>query len=129
MRMTRKTRVFTVDEANALLSQLRALFGRVPKEIRIQRGLQDGIRRAAAKADLGGGSPGSAQYVESILRMKGLMDEIQSLGVEVKDLHKGICDFPHRRDGRLVYLCWRLGEEKVGHWHPLKKGFRGRRPL
>lgn len=129
MRMARKTRVFTVEEANALLPELRALFERVRKEVRIERKLQAEIRRPAAKADPGGGSPGSAQYVESVLRMKNLMTEFQALGVEVKDIQKGICDFPHRRDGRLVHLSWRLGEEKVGHWRPPKKGFRSRRPL
>ena len=47
----------------------------------------------------------------------------------VRDLDEGICDFRARRGGRDVYLCWRVGEERIGWWHELDAGFRGRRPL
>jgi hypothetical protein len=54
---------------------------------------------------------------------------IHQLGVEVKDLDMGIVDFPSLRDGREVYLCWRVDEPTVAYWHDLDAGFRGRQPL
>ena len=55
--------------------------------------------------------------------------ELTALGIELKDYESGLVDFPAERDGRLVYLCWRLGEEKVQFWHEIDAGFVGRRPL
>lgn len=129
MRRTERAREFTVEEANALLPQLRELLRRIQQEGRRQRAMGDEIRRAAAKGNLGGGSRDGACYVESVLRMKGLIGEIHALGVEMKDLNRGLCDFLHRRGDRLVYLCWRPGEERIGYWHELNAGFMGRRPL
>ena len=54
---------------------------------------------------------------------------LQEIGVHVKDVEHGILDFPTRMWGRDVYLCWRLGEESVNHWHDMDAGFAGRRPL
>jgi hypothetical protein len=54
---------------------------------------------------------------------------VQDRGVLVKDLDVGLIDFPSIRDGEQVELCWRLGEEKVAHWHRVGEGFRGRKPL
>ena len=77
-----------------------------------------------------GGEPREGtRYLESVLRMKKRLAEVRSLGVEVKDIRKGLCDFPHRRGGRLVYLCWHLGEEKIGFWHEIQKGFGGRQAI
>jgi hypothetical protein len=55
--------------------------------------------------------------------------ELTALGVELKDYETGLVDFPAERDGRPVYLCWRLGEPKVQFWHEIDAGFVGRRPL
>ena len=55
--------------------------------------------------------------------------ELQQLGVELKDYFTGLIDFPCWMDGREVYLCWRLGEPEVGHWHELDDGFAGRQKL
>ena len=57
------------------------------------------------------------------------VDDIVELGVEVKDLDEGLVDFPARREGEDVLLCWRLGEDEVGFWHSLEDGFAGRKPL
>lgn len=62
-------------------------------------------------------------------RVQNLLDEVRFLGAEVKDLDMGLVDFRHERDGEIVYLCWRLGEPAIGHWHGLKEGFAGRRPI
>ena len=57
------------------------------------------------------------------------VDELRQLGIETKSVTEGLVDFPAIMDGRMVYLCWRLGELRVSHWHELDAGFRGRQPL
>ena len=61
--------------------------------------------------------------------INGLIERITSLGVEVKDLETGLVDFRGERDGREVYLCWKLGEERVSFWHELNTGYASRQPL
>ena len=58
-----------------------------------------------------------------------IAQEILSLGVEIKDFEQGLCDFPHWRDGRVVYLCWQRGEDRIEWWHDTDAGFAGRQPL
>lgn len=58
-----------------------------------------------------------------------LLDELDSLGVECKGFEEGLVDFYYRKDGRLVYLCWKLGEDKISYWHELNSGYSGRQPL
>lgn len=62
-------------------------------------------------------------------RFRGLIVELDQLGVELKDPLKGLIDFRARRHGQEVYLCWVLGESSVGHWHAVDAGFAGRRPM
>lgn len=62
-------------------------------------------------------------------RMQEYAQELQQLGVEIKDYFTGLVDFPCWMDGREVYLCWRLGEPEVAHWHELEDGFAGRQKL
>ena len=61
--------------------------------------------------------------------MRALVEEIEALGAEVKDLELGLVDFPAEREGETVLLCWRVGEDEIGYWHGLDEGFAGRRPL
>ncbi len=62
-------------------------------------------------------------------RITELMDQINRSGAELKDLDMGLVDFLHRREGRIVYLCWMYGEEEINFWHELDAGAAGRRPL
>ena len=57
------------------------------------------------------------------------IDELQGLGIELKDPNVGLIDFPAMLEGRVVYLCWRLGEGEISHWHELESGFAGRQPV
>ena len=57
------------------------------------------------------------------------MEEFAATGVELKGIDEGLVDFRSTRDGRVVYLCWRLGEETIAFWHELDVGFPGRQPL
>ncbi len=62
-------------------------------------------------------------------RLKECVTELTQLGLEIKDPYSGLVDFPCRQENREVYLCWKLGEEKVGWWHEVDAGFAGRKPL
>jgi hypothetical protein len=62
-------------------------------------------------------------------KAQGMLDEVRFLGAEVKDVDLGLVDFRHQRGGEVVYLCWRVGEPRIGHWHDLKTGFAGRKPI
>jgi hypothetical protein len=57
------------------------------------------------------------------------LTRINGWGIELKGIDEGLIDFPSEREGRTVYLCWRLGEEHIGWWHELDAGFAGRQPL
>jgi hypothetical protein len=81
-----------------------------------------------------GRPPGNRRDLEDRLhelqqRFGELVAELDQLGIELKEPLQGLLDFRAKRDGRDVYLCWRLGEERVGHWHELEAGFRGRQPI
>jgi hypothetical protein len=62
-------------------------------------------------------------------RAKDSVEEIQALGVQVKDLDSGLLDFPCAVDEEIVLLCWKLGEPRIAHWHGLEEGFKGRKPI
>jgi hypothetical protein len=62
-------------------------------------------------------------------KMRDYVQEIQALGIELKDFHAGLIDFPSRMGNREVYLCWKLGEPEVSYWHELDAGFAGRRKI
>lgn len=70
-----------------------------------------------------------ADRAKLIETSKQLLDEIQNLGCEVKSLETGLIDFPAIRKGQSVYLCWKLGERRVNHWHSYQSGYSGRRPI
>ncbi len=70
-----------------------------------------------------------AELVAEQSTFRAYLHELEKLGVELKGAHNGLCDFPSQKDGREVYLCWKLGEEEVTHWHELHAGFSGRQPI
>jgi hypothetical protein len=120
--------LFDKAEADGLLPQLVSLI----------RSLQEAASSAAAvegaeRMARAGRSNGSADAAASVFRaaagIQAALDEISGLGVILRDLGTGLCDFPALREGRPVYLCWRLGEDEVGWWHPRDTGVAGRRPL
>jgi hypothetical protein len=62
-------------------------------------------------------------------KLDALMSELDGIGVQLKRIDDGLVDFPSERDGRVVNLCWRLGEDTIAWWHELDAGFAGRQPL
>jgi len=129
-------RIFTPDEANASLSELRPL---VEAMVEGKRALDDAQERrddvAQRIAGNGGGIPPAelgaleAAVEEAAKTLAGTIGEIQALGVLVKDLDTGLVAFPGQRDGQDILLCWQLGENEVAFWHGLEDGYAGRQPL
>ena len=88
--------------------------------------------RAARLRSVAGGNGGGADgtvFGEAAQRFTRGLAQIERWGVIVRDLDTGICDFPALREGREVYLCWRVGEARIEWWHESDAGFAGRRPL
>jgi hypothetical protein len=119
---------YTLEEASELLPRVVALIERM----RVARGqLGDREAREAlseAGPTNGGGSPGRT-VSEGFLELRDSMMELRELEVVLRDLDRGLLDFPSLRDGREVYLCWQEGEDAIGFWHEPDAGFGGRRPL
>jgi hypothetical protein len=124
----RHQRHYTVDQADA---------SRPLVADRITRG-QAAARRlaapgaraalAAASADEGGGYP-NRPVASDVVNLHAIMGELAQMDVVVRDLARGLVDFPAIREGAEVYLCWTLDEPRVAHWHTLDAGAAGRRPL
>lgn len=125
--------LFTVDQANRMLPLVR----------RIARDIVDGYARwqrvvgefeVASARSTAGAPDGEAEVLQrEALHMaadiEGCQRELARLGVDFKGYELGLIDFPAERDGRPVFLCWRLGEDTVSHWHDRDAGYAGRRPL
>jgi hypothetical protein len=122
-------RLFTLDEASRLIPRLRTILTEASVEWRRMRELNPEIQKVRDKVPLDGFSPFGAQYVESASHLLYLLNQVKEMGVHIKDIDKGLCDFPYMRDGRVVYLCWQLGEDGIAFWHDIEAGFGGREPL
>jgi hypothetical protein len=122
-------RLFTVEEANALLPKLEKLLGDVAVHREAMREKVPHLEPILqSSASNGGGRVGSEYGVEAY-NLYLAIERIQELGIVLKDLDMGLLDFPHERDGRIVFLCWHPPEEHVGYWHELQAGYRSRQPL
>jgi hypothetical protein len=122
-------KLFTVDEANALLPTLNMLLQDVARHrdsLREKAPRMDPILRAAGAN--GGGRAGSEYGVEAY-NLYLTVERIRELGVILKDLDVGLLDFPHERAGRVVFLCWHPPEERVAFWHEIEAGYAGRQPI
>jgi len=129
MSKKRARKLFSLDEANALVPTLNEAFGAIRAERDALETVLPDIRRAAARRREGGGSAYGQRYVEALDRIAAEVDGVTSLGVLVKDVDQGLCDFPCQSGGRLVLLCWQYPETEVEWWHSVDEGFRGRRPV
>src|SRR6187551_3342631 len=129
------TRFYDIDAANAAVPELDGIMT-VLLEQRAEL-----IRLRDEVVARGGGSDGAPAAVAgdlrlTRLRMQGLIDQmaagvarIDAMGITLRDIEKGLVDFPALVSGRQIWLCWRLGETSVDWWHDLEAGFSGRRPL
>jgi hypothetical protein len=124
-------KIFTVDEANALLPAVRELLKRMQRSRRRLSVYRKQAKLAAEGAeDGGGGMADGVLYASLLTRFTTEMSELEAMGVQLKDFERGLIDFPSLRDGRVVLLCWQLGEgDELEWWHDMDAGFAGRTPL
>ncbi|MBV9110644.1 MAG: DUF2203 domain-containing protein [Gemmatimonadetes bacterium] len=121
-------RHYTVEQANAAL-------GFVSERLDRLRAAREQLDDEEARAALGeaaplngGGAPGRV-VSEAFLELQRALGELQAMEIVLRDLERGLVDFPALRDGREVYLCWEQGEVEIGFWHDTESGYGGRQPL
>ena len=124
-------KLFTIEEANALLPSVREILKRIQRSRRNLATYRRPAKLAAEAAEQGGGGmEGGAFYAMILTEFTKEMAELEDLGVQLKDFDRGLVDFPSLRDGRVVLLCWQLGEgDELEWWHDMEAGFGGRTPL
>jgi len=122
-------RLFTVEEANALLPSLRKILDDVALHRNALRDKAPRMEPILRSAALNGGGKAGSEYGVEAYKLYLAIERIGELGVVLKDLDMGLLDFPHEREGRVVFLCWRPPEESVEYWHDLAAGYAGRQPL
>jgi len=130
-------KTFTIDEAQSLLPVLESLLKRAIEGKQSAEEVQSVLSDLARRIYLSGGMrvdvsqvvKQRAEVEAHLQRVRESIVEIDSIGVQVKDLEAGLLDFPCRVDDQVVLLCWRLGEPAIEHWHTIETGFKDRQPV
>jgi len=130
-------RSFTLEEAQSLLPVLESLLRTAIDGKKLIETVDAELQALAHRVFLSGGllvniiqvARRKAEREKTIQRVKDTLAEIDSTGVQVKDLDIGLLDFPCQVEGRTVLLCWKLGEKGITHWHDTSEGFAGRKPI
>ena len=132
-----KQRTFTLDEAQVLLPVLESLLRRSIEGKQLVEKIEAEFQEVSQRIFLAGGTRvdiahlavRKAEKEKALQRVKDALAEIDSTGVQVKDLDVGLLDFPCRVKDQLILLCWKLGEKQITHWHGVEEGFQGRKPI
>jgi hypothetical protein len=130
-------RRFTLEEAEKLLPVLESLLRAAIDGKKLIETVDAELQDLAHRVFLSGGlrvniihmARRKAEREKTIQRVKDALAEIDSTGVQVKDIDIGLLDFPCQVDGRTLLLCWKLGEKGITHWHSTSEGFAGRKPI
>ena len=130
-------RTFTLDEAQSLLPVLESLLRRAIAGKKTLEEAQAQQQALQHRIFLNGGTfldvvplaRRKAEHAKEEQRAKDALAEIDSIGVQVKDLDIGLLDFPCEVEGQIILLCWKLGETSITHWHGTQEGFAGRKPI
>ena len=124
-------KLFTIEEANALLPTVQKILRRIQRSRGRLGNFREGAKLAAEGAELGGGGmSGGVAYATILTDFTAEMAELEGMGIQLKDFDRGLIDFPSLRDGRIVLLCWQLGEgDELEWWHDLDCGLRRTNPL
>jgi hypothetical protein len=131
------SKTFTLNEAQTLLPVLETLLRRAQAsgtlaaeiEVELDQLRQQIFLLGGVHVDVATTARRRAEHDKSVQETKDALAEIDAIGVQVKDLEKGLLDFPCVVDGRTVLLCWKLGEKEIAYWHSVEDGFAGRKPL
>jgi hypothetical protein len=130
-------RTFTLDEAQSLLPVLESLLRTAINAKKVVDEADAEQQALQHRVFLNGGmfldivplARRKAERTKAEQRVKDALAEIDSIGVQVKDLNIGLLDFPCEVEGQIILLCWKLGEKAITHWHGLQEGFAGRKPI
>ena len=130
-------RTFTLQEAQNLLPVLESLLRAAMDGKKLIEAVDNELQELAHRVLMSGGllvnvvqmARRKAEREKAIHRVKDTLAEINAIGVQVKDIEIGLLDFPCKVEGRVVLLCWKLGEQGITHWHTSSEGFAGRKPV
>jgi hypothetical protein len=127
---------FTLEEANATVERLRPVVVRMVEHGRRLAAAQRRQRALVTQIAGNGGDlqPSDLRELAETIQAEAdaiaaCAQQIDGAGAQIKSLEEGLLDFPSRRDGELVLLCWKLGEDEIAYWHGVDEGFAGRNPL
>ena len=119
---------YTLEEARALLPQIREWFALLDQAQEEMEGIEKRLASLTEEGrDLGGETVD--RWAKTLAKLRCLLHEFQSREIQVKDLQRGLIDFPALREGREVFLCWEKDEEDIENWHDIDTGYSGREPL
>ena len=121
--------IFTLEEASKTLEVIRPLMEEIVMISRKIIANQPEIWPAIEKSVGNGGNATLSKLVWDFERLDNLLHQVQATGALVKDMSSGLLDFPAIRNGQEVYLCWKVGEEKIEYWHEIEAGFAGRQSI
>jgi hypothetical protein len=119
---------YTIEEARALLPSIRVWFDSV-EAVQAHLSKLD-VRLSSLSSsgdDVGGETVNSS--IKAQAQLQSLALEFASRGIQIKDLERGLIDFPAVRDGKEIFLCWEKGEDDIEFWHDIDSGFSGREPI
>jgi hypothetical protein len=122
-------RYFTVDEANALLPEVRRIVGNMLAARQTIVEARPLVWPILEKSVNNGGAKQAGELIFEFEKVQAAVKQLTELGLQLKDVNTGLVDFLSVRDGREVYLCWRFDEPAVNFWHDLEAGFAGRQPI
>jgi len=120
---------FTLEEARASLPELRRIFERVHSLYTELQDLQSDYLKVQQVIRANGHGPKDTGFQVRLVELQQLVKEITDAGIEIKDVARGLIDFPHMRDGEEVFLCWELVEDDINFWHSIEDGYPGRQPV
>ena len=131
------SRTFTLDEAQCLLPVLESLLRAAIAAKKLMDEVDAELQALGHRIFINGGTHvdivplarRKAERAKAEQRLRDAFGEIDSIGVQIKDLDIGLLDFPCEVEGETVLLCWKLGEKSIMHWHGEKEGFAGRKPI
>ena len=127
--MSAESKYFTVEDANAIIPQLLIDIPRLQELMDDLTQKYPDVQKAREKAQLNGGSLQGIDYINCVLKINCLTEELESKGCILKGIKYGLVDFLSLRDGKEVYLCWKAPEQRVEYWHDIRAGFSGRQRI
>lgn len=130
-------RTFNLEEAQSLLPVLESLLRSAIAGKKVMEEVEAEMQALTHRIFLNGGTHvdvvavarRKAERAKAEQRAKDALAEIDSIGVQVKDIDIGLLDFPCEVESRIVLLCWKMGEPSITHWHGTEEGFAGRKPI